>query len=171
MGGGELKWRRSLDLVRCYRWALVIVYLYILCILCCLMSEVNPDPLGFLLSQADSRPMYLQIMDQVQQRVAAGDWQPGNKLPSIRELAVEAKVSVITVKRAYLELERNGLIVTQQGKGSWVAEGVDRDQLQMAELEQLLQRVVGLAQAVGLSPDELRVALEDQLRAAGGSDQ
>ena len=77
------------------------------------MIEVN-----FILSQADGRPMYGQIMDQVRQRVAVGDWRPGTMLPSIRELAVALNVSVITVKRAYLELERNGVIVTQHGNAN-----------------------------------------------------
>ena len=80
-----------------------------------------------LLSQTDSRPMYLQIMDEISRRVALGDWPPGHRLPSIRELAIDLKVSVITVKRAYLELERSGVIITQQGRGSWVSDKVDVD--------------------------------------------
>ena len=73
------------------------------------------------ISQTDGRPMYLQIMEQIRQLIAIGEWVPGQEIPSIRQLAVALKVSVITVKRAYLELEREGLIVTQQGKGSTVA--------------------------------------------------
>ncbi len=127
------------------------------------------------LSQTDGRPMYLQIMDQVQQRIAAGDWASGSKLPSIRELAVAANVSVITVKRAYLELERSGLIVTQQGKGSFVAQSVDRDHLKEEELERLLERVVQLAGSMGLSRDallDLVAARLEQLprTGQGGSD-
>ena len=78
-----------------------------------------------VLSQADGRPIYVQIMDEVRRRVALGDWGPGFRLPSIRELASELKISVITVKRAYLELERAGVIVTRQGRGSFVSERVD----------------------------------------------
>ncbi len=78
---------------------------------------------AIVISQADARPMYLQILEQIKQRVAVGDWAPGMELPSIRQLAVDLRVSVITVKRAYLELEREGVIVTQQGRGSFVAEG------------------------------------------------
>src|SRR6201996_8808691 len=76
---------------------------------------------GLYISQSDARPMYLQIMEQIKQRVAVGDWPRGQEIPSIRQLAVELRVSVITVKRAYLELEREGVIVTQHGKGSTVA--------------------------------------------------
>ena len=78
-------------------------------------------PSGFVLSQADGRPMYLQIMEQIRRRIAVGDWKAGQPIPSIRQLAVDLQVSVITVKRAYLELEREGVIATQHGKGSVVA--------------------------------------------------
>ena len=74
----------------------------------------------FTLSQSDKRPMYLQIMEQIKQRIVVGDWENGQPIPSIRQLAVDLQVSVITVKRAYLELEREGVIVTQHGKGSYV---------------------------------------------------
>src|ERR1700756_4585105 len=75
---------------------------------------------SIIISQSDGRPMYLQIMEQVRQKVAVGEWKPGETIPSIRALAVELQVSVITVKRAYLELEREGVIETQHGKGSTV---------------------------------------------------
>src|SRR5690606_8463541 len=77
------------------------------------------------ISQADRRPMYLQIMEQIRHRVATGDWQPGQEIPSIRAMAIDLRVSVITVKRAYLELEREGVIVSRQGKGSFVADNVE----------------------------------------------
>ena len=70
-----------------------------------------------LLSPHSSTPMYAQIVAQVGAKVMAGDWKAGDALPSIRELASSCRVSVITVKRAYLELERAGVIVTWQGKG------------------------------------------------------
>ena len=74
------------------------------------------------LSNNESTPMYTQIVDQIATKVMAGDWRAGQALPSIREMASASGVSVITVKRAYLELERAGVIVTRQGKGSFVAE-------------------------------------------------
>jgi GntR family transcriptional regulator len=69
----------------------------------------------FTLSQTDKRPMYFQIMEQIKQRIAIGDWPESQPIPSIRQLAVDLQVSVITVKRAYYELEREGVIVTQHG--------------------------------------------------------
>jgi GntR family transcriptional regulator len=100
--------------------------------------------------------MYLQIMEQVRRKIAVGDWAPGDEIPSIRQLAVVLRVSVITVKRAYLELEREGVIVTQHGKGSTVAEGADlRPRLYDEELALHLAEVGRLGTLLGITPDEL----------------
>lgn len=107
--------------------------------------------------------MYTQIMDQIATKVMAGDWRPGQALPSIRELASASGVSVITVKRAYLELERAGVIVTRQGKGSFVAETQDMP-------KQLIQdafdtNLIGMLHAAGkLGLNEKEVV--GQVRAA-----
>jgi GntR family transcriptional regulator len=108
------------------------------------------------ISQADRRPMYLQIMEQIRHRIAVGDWPSGHELPSIRALAVSAQVSVITVKRAYLELERDGVIVTRQGKGSFVAERADlHTQLRRDELDEHLAAAADIGRHLGLTPREL----------------
>ncbi|MGL1955732.1 MAG: GntR family transcriptional regulator [Colwellia sp.] len=99
--------------------------------------------------------MYQQIMEQIIQRIAVGDWPPNTPLPSIRQLAIEIKVSIITVKRAYLELEREGVILTQQGKGSRVNNNIDLHSLQREELAQHLEQVAKLAKSLNLSEDEL----------------
>ena len=111
--------------------------------------------MSFVFSQRDKRPMYQQIMTQIVQRIAVGDWPPTTPLPSIRHLATEIKVSIITVKRAYLELEREGVIVTQQGKGSWVNGHLDLHNLQREELTQHLERAGKLAMSLGIPADEL----------------
>ena len=111
--------------------------------------------MNFVFSQRDKRPMYQQIMTQIVQRIAVGDWPPNTILPSIRRLATEIKVSIITVKRAYLELEREGVIVTRQGKGSWVDGRVDLQNLQREELTRHLQRASKLAKSLGMPVDEL----------------
>jgi GntR family transcriptional regulator len=115
-----------------------------------------------VLSQADARPMYVQIMEQIKQHVAVGDWSPGQEIPSIRQLAVALRVSVITVKRAYLELEREGVIQTHHGKGSFVAEGSGLGpRLLDQELETLLGEAVRLAARLGLSFEQLVSRLLD----------
>ena len=116
-----------------------------------------------VISQSDRRPMYLQIMEQIKQRVAVGEWGRGEEIPSIRQLAVALRVSVITVKRAYLELEREGVIVTQHGKGSIVASDPDLSpRLYDQELAEHLEQVVRLGILLGLTPEELT----SRLRAA-----
>ena len=117
------------------------------------------------ISQSDKRPMYLQIMEQIKQRIAVGDWKEGQPIPSIRQLAVDLQISVITVKRAYLELEREGVILTQHGKGSFVASkpGLGA-QLREQELEQHLEQAARIAALLGMRPREL----EERLREAGG---
>ncbi len=119
----------------------------------------------FVLSQTDGRPMYLQIMEQIKRRITVGDWAAGLRLPSIREMAVATKVSVITVKRAYQELENEGVIVTQQGKGSFVAEvGEIQQQLKTNELNTALDSAIEAADALGLTGDELLLRLKARLK-------
>ena len=117
---------------------------------------------AFVISRADTRPMYLQIIEQIRQRVAVGDWAPGQEMPSIRQLAVDLTVSVITVKRAYLELEREGVIVTQHGRGSFVAENAGLGpRLLQQDLDRHLEQAVHLAAQLGLSAEELAKRLRD----------
>ena len=112
------------------------------------------------ISQADRRPMYLQIMEQIRHRIAIGDWQPGQEIPSIRALAVAVKVSVITVKRAYLELEREGVIVTRQGRGSFVSDAVDLSAtLRRQQLDEHLTAATEIGRELGLTPADLEARL------------
>lgn len=111
--------------------------------------------INFVLSQTDKRPMYQQIMEQIKQRIAVGDWPANTLLPSIRELATEVKVSIITVKRAYMELEREGVISTQQGKGSWVNDSQNLNELQREKLNQHLEQACKLAESLDIPEDEL----------------
>ena len=108
------------------------------------------------LSNNESTPMYTQIMDQIATKVMAGDWRPGQALPSIRELASASGVSVITVKRAYLELERAGVIVTRQGKGSFVAETQDLPkQIMQDEFNTHLMSMLHAATKLGMQEREV----------------
>ena len=119
---------------------------------------------GFVLSQADGRPMYLQIIEQIKRRIAVGDWTAGQAIPSIRQLAADLQVSVITVKRAYLELEREGVIVTHHGKGSQVAPKQNlAEELQEKELVQYLELAVRLALQLGIDEKELKRRLRETM--------
>lgn len=109
------------------------------------------------ISQTDPRPLYLQVIEQIQRRVAVGDLPPGTELPSIRQLAADLAVSVITIKRAYLELERDGTITTRQGKGSVVSEQPGLPvSLAERELAERLAEAVDLGHLLGLSKTEMQ---------------
>jgi GntR family transcriptional regulator len=111
---------------------------------------------SIVISLSDGRPMYLQIMEQIRQRVVLGEWKPGEQIPSIRAMAIALQISVITVKRAYLELEREGVIVTQHGKGSVVASDPDSgSRLYDEELEEHLRQVVRIGSLLGLTEKEI----------------
>lgn len=101
-------------------------------------------------------PLYQLIIEEFAQRILSGDLSAGDNLPSIRTLAKERDVSVITVKRAYLELERRGLIETRPGKGSLVAEDQSLAfEAARKSLEASMRDVIRKAQLLGLSDEKL----------------
>jgi GntR family transcriptional regulator len=117
---------------------------------------------SFLISHSDKRPIYLQIIEQIKRRIAVGDWAEGQALPSIRQLAVDLQISVITVKRAYLELEREGVIVTQQGRGSRVAQTAGLGlRIQQEELQKHLEQAIRLSALLGIEHKELESRLRE----------
>jgi GntR family transcriptional regulator len=120
---------------------------------------------GINISQTDARPMYLQIMEQIQARIAAGDWPAGRELPSIRALAAALNVSVITIKRAYLDLENEGVIVTRHGKGSFVAEAISlAGELQEQKLDEHLSAAAELSRQLGLDEEQLAARLRRAIK-------
>ncbi len=76
----------------------------------------------FFVSPANPEPLYQQVVDQLRGLILRGELAPGSPLPSVRQLAEEISASVITTRRAYTELEREGMIVTRQGLGTFVAD-------------------------------------------------
>lgn len=105
--------------------------------------------------------MYQQVIDQITAKIVAGDWPAGTALPSIRDLASANQVSVITVKRAYQELERSGVIVTRQGKGSLVAESLDAPRaLLRDELEAHVEALLACARLLGLSRKDIQTLID-----------
>ena len=114
------------------------------------------------------QPIYDQISSQIKAQIIAGTLQPGDALPSIRALAKDLRISVITTKRAYDELEAGGFIYTVAGKGCFVAEknlDLVREH-QLKELEDHLSAAAELAKSCGLSREELtemlRIFMEEQ---------
>ena len=113
--------------------------------------------LDIIISNSSGKPIYEQICDQIKAAVVTGQLAEGEQLPSIRALANSLRVSAITTKRAYADLEAAGLIETVPGKGSFVAGGnaeLIREE-RMREVEGLLARAVDRGRAIGLTDDEL----------------
>lgn len=105
-----------------------------------------------IISNSSSKPIYEQITSQIKDQIMAGNLVAGEQLPSIRALANSLRVSAITTKRAYADLEAQGFIETVQGKGSFVAGG--NDEL-LREVEGHLLRAIEGARAIGVSAAEL----------------
>ena len=121
------------------------------------MHTVNTDKYSLVtISQADPRPLYLQVKEQIRHRIAVGELKPGDEIPSIRQLAADIRVSVITIKRAYLELEMEAVIQTRQGRGSYVADNPDLGQsLKEGELDQHLTAAAEVAALLQLTEEQL----------------
>ena len=118
------------------------------------------------ISNSDSRPLYEQVIDGIKELIYQGELKPEDMLPSIRELAKDLKMSVITTKRAYFELERQGLIVTRAGKGSFIADYSEREILK-AKLDEIcldIKAIVVNAKKTGLSRQELMDIIEKTVR-------
>ena len=113
--------------------------------------------MDIIISNSSGQPIYEQICRQIKGAIASGKLKPGEPLPSIRSLARDLRISVITTKRAYEELERDGFIQTVAGKGSFVAQ----QDLELAresslrEIEQHLQAALELCRQIDLPAEEL----------------
>lgn len=118
--------------------------------------------MDIIISNASQSPIYEQIIDQIKGLILSGRLREGEALPSIRLLAKELRISVITVKRAYDDLEQIGFIETVAGKGSFVArknmEILKEENLR--QIEELLSDAAALAKRSGLSLKELCEIME-----------
>ena len=120
------------------------------------------DPMNIIISNTGGKPIYDQIKEQIKNAVLAGELRSGDALPSIRMLAKELRISVITTKRAYEELEREGFIETVPGKGSFVAQRNSELQREEAlrRMEEALESAVQIARRSGIASQDVRSALE-----------
>ena len=111
-----------------------------------------------IIRNTTNQPIYAQIVSQLKARIIAGKLKPGEALPSIRALAKDLKISVITTKRAYDELEAAGFVNTVAGKGCFVAEkNLDRiREGQARDMEANLNAAIRLAKDSGMSYSDFR---------------
>lgn len=121
------------------------------------------------ISEASGVPYYRQIVDQIAQLIRSGQLEPGEQLPSVRELAGVLLVSLITTRRAYADLESAGLIHRRQGYGTFVAL-----EIEMATHDQAIEttrnqfgQALGAARRMGLSDDEIRSLFEGLIDEGG----
>jgi len=118
--------------------------------------------LKIIISNSSSDPIYEQVTKQIKSQIISGDLTEGDPLPSIRKLAQELQISVITTKRAYEELEKEGFIDTVGGKGCFVA--MQNKELlrekKMKTVEEMLSSTVSEAKKLGINFSELKEMLE-----------
>ena len=126
--------------------------------------------MNIIISNASNLPIYEQIYTQMKNAILLGDLREGDLLPSIRQLAKDLRISVITTKRAYDELERDGFLYTVAGKGSYVAAkntGIIREG-QLKEIEEHMREILRLAPACDLTGEDMleqfRVIIEEEYR-------
>ena len=121
--------------------------------------NINIDP-------ESSVPIYVQIEDRIHSLIAAGQMQPGEQLPTIRELAADIRVNLNTVARAYFELDREGVISTQRGRGTFVSGVPDAKQIAQKRqklLYSIIESALEEAHRLGYSTDEIKNAFKDEL--------
>lgn len=118
--------------------------------------------MNIIISNASPDPIYEQLRQQIRSQILKGDLQAGDMLPSIRALAQQLQISVITTKRAYEELERDGFIETVSGKGSFVAHQKPEllREKRMSIIEGQLAEVVQESKLLGITLEELREMLK-----------
>lgn len=118
--------------------------------------------MNIILSNSSDEPIYQQIVTQIKAQIMSGELMPGDPLPSMRFLAQQLRISLITTKRAYEELERDGFIETFVGKGCFVkAQNTDflREE-GIRKTEEILSKACDLAKTCGLSLEEMKEILE-----------
>lgn len=111
-----------------------------------------------------SRPIYLQIIERVQMDIITGRYQPGDKLPSVRDLAPEAAVNPNTMQKALSELERSGLIYSQRTSGRFITE--DKELIHQMKKELAAAEVsafVAHMKQLGITPEEIRQLLAETI--------
>lgn len=118
--------------------------------------------MDIIISNSSNDPIYLQIVNQIKAAIMSGELAQGEALPSMRNLAMQMRVSLITTKRAYEELERDGFIESYTGKGSFV-KAQNKELLReesLKQAEELISKAVEKAKISGVSLEELQELLE-----------
>lgn len=118
---------------------------------------IRGEPMNIIISNNRDRPIYEQIVSQIKNMIMTGELTAGDVLPSMRSLAKSIHVSVITVQRAYEELQRDGFIESEVGRGTYVLERNKEfyQEEQQKKIEQYLQNAILIAKENAISLDKL----------------
>ena len=111
-------------------------------------------------------PIYLQVVERIKERLAAGQLKPGDQLPTVRSLALELRVNFNTIARAYRIMDESGIISTQQGRGTYILELPSpevSDAIRTQALRDLTQRYLSDAERLGASADEMEEVWNNQV--------
>jgi GntR family transcriptional regulator len=117
--------------------------------------------MDLVITTSSGKPIYEQLKEQIKDKIISGELEPGYALPSMRDLAKELKVSLITTKRAYQDLESEGFIVSAVGKGSFVSSTDIRllQEYKLKEIEDSLRNAVKQARLCNVGLDEMQEVL------------
>lgn len=124
------------------------------------------NPLNLQLDFRSGVPIYVQIVEEVQQSLAAGQLKPGDQLPTVRQLASDIRVNFNTVARAYRMLDDAGLISTQQGRGTYILETATTklpDLLRQETLEDLVEKSLSRILAQGYRLSDVEQKLQEKI--------
>lgn len=118
--------------------------------------------MNIIISNSSNTPIYEQIKEQIKSKILSNELKPGDLLPSIRNLAKDLRISVITTKNAYEELEREGYVETMPGKGTYIAskniEIIKEEQMQ--KIENLIDTAVSIAKISKITKEEIKDILD-----------
>lgn len=121
--------------------------------------------MAITLDSRSREPIYSQIVEQVKTQVATGALKPGDQLPTVRQLAADLRVNFNTVARAYRILHADGVISTQQGRGTFILDppiptGAEQRRLRRLQLTELTERFLAEAERLGYEPQEIRKSVD-----------
>ncbi len=123
------------------------------------------NPLAtFSVDYESGLPVWIQIKNRISFLITSGGYKPGDRLPTVRSLAVDLDISYNTVNRAYMDLERDGFIVTRRGRGTFVADSWGNcDNDRMATVHMLTDELIKASHDAGIAPDELLDIVKSRL--------
>ncbi len=127
---------------------------------------MKPQDIDIEIDLESGVPIYMQLVDRIKQMVASGRLVPGEQLPTIRQLAADLRINFNTVGRAYLILDQEGVISTQQGRGTYIARRLGEEQIRRMRLDKLDSMVGNLvreAVALGYGREEIEQVVKEQL--------